>query len=123
MTFLPRGMTRVELVLAVAGLAHALILLLILAGLHWRSTRATSAALVLTLGARGLKISKTLGLGIRTGDGRLLPVDTPLLDPVWAVAAELRMPIYDLPEGLTTRKSASGKATAAAPAWPWMRNR
>ena len=49
MTFLPRGMTRVELVLAVAGLAHALILLLILAGIHWRSTRATSAALVLTL--------------------------------------------------------------------------
>ena len=49
MTFLPRGMTRVELVLAVAGLAHALILLLILAGLHWRSTRATSLALVLTL--------------------------------------------------------------------------
>ena len=49
MTFLPRGMTRVELVLAVAGLAHALILLLILAGIHWRSTRAASAALVLTL--------------------------------------------------------------------------
>jgi hypothetical protein len=49
MTFLPRGMTRVELVLAVVGLAHALILLLILAGLHWRSTRATSVALVLTL--------------------------------------------------------------------------
>ena len=49
MTFLPRAMTRVELVLVVAGLAHALILLLILAGIHWRSTRATSAALVLTL--------------------------------------------------------------------------
>jgi len=42
-------MTRVELVLVVAGLTHALILLLILAGIHWRSTRATSAALVLTL--------------------------------------------------------------------------
>ena len=49
MTFLPRGMTRVELVLAVAGLAHALVLLLILAGIHWRSTRAAAAALVLTL--------------------------------------------------------------------------
>lgn len=49
MTFLPSGWTRVELVLAVAGLAHALILLLILAGIHWRSTRPTSAALVLTL--------------------------------------------------------------------------
>jgi len=49
MTFLPRAMTRVELVLALAGLAHALILLLILAGIHLRPTRAASAALVLTL--------------------------------------------------------------------------
>jgi hypothetical protein len=49
MTFLPRAWTRVELVLVVAGLAHALILLLILAGIHWRSTRPTSAALVLML--------------------------------------------------------------------------
>lgn len=49
MTFLPRGATRPEMVLAVAGLAHALIFLLILAGIHWRSTRATGAALVLTL--------------------------------------------------------------------------
>jgi len=49
MVFLPRGALQVALVLAVAGLAHALILLLILAGLHWRSTRATSMALVLTL--------------------------------------------------------------------------
>jgi hypothetical protein len=49
MTFLPRGWNRVELVLVVAGLAHALILLLVLAGIHWRSTRPTVAALVLTL--------------------------------------------------------------------------
>ena len=49
MTFLPRTWTRVELVLVVAGLAHALILLLILAGIHWRSTRPIGVALVLTL--------------------------------------------------------------------------
>jgi hypothetical protein len=49
MTFLPQGLTRVELVLAVAGLAHALVLLLILAGIHWRSTPAVTVALVLTL--------------------------------------------------------------------------
>ena len=49
MAFLPRGLTRLELVLAVAGLAHALILLLILAGIHWRSTPAVTIALVLTL--------------------------------------------------------------------------
>ena len=49
MAFLPREWNRVELVFAVAGLAHALILLLVLAGIHWRSTRPASAALVLTL--------------------------------------------------------------------------
>ncbi len=49
MTFLPRGMTRVELVLATVGLAHALILLLVLAGLHRRSTPAVAIALALTL--------------------------------------------------------------------------
>jgi len=49
MTFLPRAWTRVELVLVVVGLAHALVLLLILAGIHWRSTRPVGVALVLTL--------------------------------------------------------------------------
>ena len=49
MTFLPRGMTRIELVLATIGLAHALILLLVLAGLHRRSTPAVAITLVLTL--------------------------------------------------------------------------
>jgi multisubunit Na+/H+ antiporter MnhF subunit len=49
MTLLPRGLTRPELVLALVGLSHALIFLLILAGIHWRSTLATGAALVLTL--------------------------------------------------------------------------
>ena len=49
MTFLPLAMTRPELVLVVAGLAHAVILLLVLAGLHWRSTAAMIATLVLTL--------------------------------------------------------------------------
>ena len=49
MTFLPLAWTRVELVLVVAGLAHALILLLILAGIHWRSTKPVSLALGLLL--------------------------------------------------------------------------
>ncbi len=49
MTFLPRAWTRPQLVIVVAGLAHALILLMILAGAHWRSTRPVSVALVLTL--------------------------------------------------------------------------
>ncbi len=49
MTFLPRAWTRPELVVVVAGLAHALILLLVLAGLHWKSTKAIVATLILTL--------------------------------------------------------------------------
>lgn len=49
MTFLPLAWTRVELVLVVAGLAHALILLLILAGIHWRSAKPVSIALGLLL--------------------------------------------------------------------------
>ncbi len=49
MTFLPLAWTRPQLVHVVAGLAHATILLLILAGLHWKSTPGTVAALVLAL--------------------------------------------------------------------------
>jgi hypothetical protein len=49
MTFLPLALTRSELVLVVAGLAHAVVLLLILAGLHWRSSPAMIATLILTL--------------------------------------------------------------------------
>ena len=49
MTFLPRAWTRPELVIVVAGLAHAAILLLVLAGMHWQSTRPVAVALVLTL--------------------------------------------------------------------------
>ncbi|MGD8606913.1 MAG: hypothetical protein PVH21_06445 [Myxococcales bacterium] len=49
MTFLPREWTRPELVLVTAGLSHALILLLVLAGMHWRSTKAILGALVLTM--------------------------------------------------------------------------
>jgi len=49
MAFLPRAWTRPELVIVIAGLAHATVVLLILAGMHWRSTRPVTVALVLTL--------------------------------------------------------------------------
>ncbi|MDH3653577.1 MAG: hypothetical protein OEN21_04865 [Myxococcales bacterium] len=49
MTFLPRAWTTPELVIIVAGLAHATILLFILAGMRWRSTRPVAVAMVLTL--------------------------------------------------------------------------
>src|SRR5690606_34562809 len=45
------------------------------------------------LGARGLKIPKALGLGVRDREGHLLAVDAPELDPVFEAAGELGMPV------------------------------
>lgn len=45
-------------------------------------------------GAAGLKISKALGLRVPTLDGTgLLPVDDPLLDPIFEAAGELGVPV------------------------------
>lgn len=45
------------------------------------------------LGAAGLKEYKRLGLYLRDGQGRLLKIDDPKLDPVWARCGELGMPV------------------------------
>jgi predicted TIM-barrel fold metal-dependent hydrolase len=44
-------------------------------------------------GARGLKVWKLLGLRARDPSGRLVPVDDPRLDPLWAAAGELGVPV------------------------------
>ncbi len=44
-------------------------------------------------GAQGLKIFKNLGLFTRYGDGRRMPVDDPVLDPVWRTCARLKVPV------------------------------
>ena len=44
-------------------------------------------------GGRGLKVWKTLGLHARGPDGRVVAVDDPRLDPVWAAAGELGVPV------------------------------
>jgi predicted TIM-barrel fold metal-dependent hydrolase len=44
-------------------------------------------------GAQGLKVWKILGLEIRDPDGKLVPVDDPRLDPIWATAGELNLPV------------------------------
>lgn len=44
-------------------------------------------------GARGLKIDKRLGLRYRYQDGRLMPVDDPKLDPIWAVCGKHKRPV------------------------------
>jgi uncharacterized protein (DUF952 family) len=47
----------------------------------------------LAAGARGLKVWKSLGLTARDRSGRLVAVDDPRLDPLWAAAGELRAPV------------------------------
>jgi predicted TIM-barrel fold metal-dependent hydrolase len=44
-------------------------------------------------GAEGLKIWKTLGLTVRDARGARVPVDDARLDPIWATAGELRLPV------------------------------
>lgn len=45
------------------------------------------------LGARGVKIPKSLGLGVVDNDGRLLPVDHPVFDPIFDDAGKLGLPV------------------------------
>ena len=44
-------------------------------------------------GAQGLKIWKPFGLQVRDPEGQLVRVDDPRLDPIWATAAELKLPV------------------------------
>jgi predicted TIM-barrel fold metal-dependent hydrolase len=44
-------------------------------------------------GARGLKITKELGLRVRYKSGKLLTVDDPRLDPIWAECGWLGIPV------------------------------
>ena len=44
-------------------------------------------------GARGLKILKDLGLGVRDKSGKFIAVDDPRLDPVWEECGRLGIPV------------------------------
>ncbi|MER6468479.1 amidohydrolase family protein [Streptomyces griseorubiginosus] len=44
-------------------------------------------------GARGLKISKALGLTVVDDRSELVPVDDPRLDPIWRAAGDLGVPV------------------------------
>ncbi len=44
-------------------------------------------------GARGLKVTKELGLRVRYKSGKLLTVDDPNLDPIWAECGRLGIPV------------------------------
>lgn len=44
-------------------------------------------------GARGLKVLKDLGLGVRDRTGKLVAVDDPRLDPIWDECGRLGIPV------------------------------
>jgi len=44
-------------------------------------------------GVQGLKVFKKLGLNYRDHSGKLVPVDDPRIDPVWAKAGDLNIPV------------------------------
>ncbi len=44
-------------------------------------------------GARGLKILKDWGLGVRDKSGKLVPIDDPRMDPVWEECGKLGIPV------------------------------
>src|SRR5689334_21710636 len=44
-------------------------------------------------GARGLKVLKDLGLGVRYKSGKLLAIDDPRLDPIWEECGRLGIPV------------------------------
>ena len=59
----------------------------------WSDREAARLAESFEAGAKGLKFHKTLGLGARYRDGRLVPVDDPKLDPIWEVCARYKRPV------------------------------
>ena len=44
-------------------------------------------------GARGLKVLKDFGLGVRDSSGKLVPIDDPRMDPVWEECGRLGIPV------------------------------
>jgi predicted TIM-barrel fold metal-dependent hydrolase len=59
----------------------------------WAAREAEQLARAKAMGARGVKIAKNLGLGVRYPDGRRVPVDDPVLDPLFDAMARLRLPL------------------------------
>jgi uncharacterized protein len=45
-------------------------------------------------GARGLKVLKDLGLGVRDKSGKFIAVDDPRLDPIWEECGRLGIPVF-----------------------------
>ena len=59
----------------------------------WAAREVAQLERAKALGARGVKIAKNLGLGVKFPDGRRVPVDDPVLDPVFDAMAKLHLPL------------------------------
>lgn len=114
MTVLPLGQASWSLVLVVAGLAHSSILLLVLAGLHGRSTRPISTALALTLIAA---LSGILSMTVSQVGGRAFWEHTERLSNAFRWSGELAYLAVPFALALAVRispREARGKLVVAA---------
>jgi predicted TIM-barrel fold metal-dependent hydrolase len=59
----------------------------------WEQKVLTDLRQAVANGAIGLKVFKELGLRHKKADGTRLAIDDPALDPVWALAGELNIPV------------------------------
>ncbi len=60
---------------------------------NWPTTTAKQLEANVKAGAKGLKIYKNLGLGIKDKNGKRVQIDDPRIDPVWAKCGELGIPV------------------------------
>lgn len=60
---------------------------------NWSEREASRLEESFRQGAKGLKIDKRLGLRYRYKDGKLMPVDDPKLDAIWAVCGKHHKPV------------------------------
>lgn len=59
----------------------------------WSARAVEQAERAKALGAAGFKQEKSLGLYLRDGDGKLIKIDDPKLDPFWKRLGELGLPV------------------------------
>jgi predicted TIM-barrel fold metal-dependent hydrolase len=59
----------------------------------WAAREVAKLERAKAMGARGVKIAKNLGLGVKFPDGKRVAVDDPVLDPVFEAMGRLKMPL------------------------------
>lgn len=60
---------------------------------NFGETEAERLERAVRMGVRGVKISKALGLTHKDKTGKIVPVDDPRIDPIWAKCGELGIPV------------------------------